>query len=181
MEAEFIHPKVLEEYDEAQVKKVFEQFGLAMYQVQCVEYQIKILLTTEYGPDIVELRQNFDQLLESMAKKTLGKLIATLLNSGRIYPTFESDLRKALKKRNWLVHDYFGERDAHLLTRNGREVMITELTALAYEFEILDRQLTSISDIWLKRLNTTLGLPDGFMEKAKQTQFEKILDEVKDL
>ncbi len=176
-----MHPKVLEEYDEMQVKNVFEKFGLAMYQVQCIEYEITILLATEYGPSITDLPQNFAQLIESMVKKTLGGLITQLLSSGSINPTFESDLREVLKKRNWLVHKYFGERDAHLLTRNGRKMMITELTALAHEFETLDQQLTSISEVWLKKLEAELGLPGDFMQKAKQSEFEKILDEVKDL
>ncbi len=119
---------------EEQVKEVYARYGLAMYQAQCVERSLAILLATEYGPGIQKItRTEYDKLLESLFKKTLGALLTELRKSGVVSLNFESDLSNALKQRNWLAHNYFWERAGHFMTIKGRSMMIEELTKNANE------------------------------------------------
>jgi hypothetical protein len=114
---------MLEEIDpeSAQIREVYARFGLAMYQSQCVEREVAILLATEYGPGIKAITQaQYSELLESLFRNTLGGLITKLIKSGQIDSNFESTLRKALTQRNWLAHNYFWERAPHFLDEKSR-------------------------------------------------------------
>lgn len=102
----------------------------------------------------------------------MGQLINELLKASIIKATFESDLRQALKQRNWLAHNYFWDRAGHLLTIKGREVMIEELTHLAHKFGILDQQLTLVSERWLQKI----GVKEDLVQDLYQKEFEKLLD-----
>ena len=91
-----------------QARDVYALFGLAVYQAQCVERELAILLTTVYGPGIRGMaRTDYDAALEDKFKKTLGGLISALRKAAVVSADFEQKLLDALAKRNWLVHPYF--------------------------------------------------------------------------
>lgn len=55
-----------------QIRDVYALFGLAIYQAQCVEREIAILLTTVHGPGIQKMtRTNYDMTLQGEFKKRL--------------------------------------------------------------------------------------------------------------
>ncbi len=90
----------MEELDpvSAQIKEVYARFGLAVYQAQCVERQIAILLATKHGPGVNRItRTQYDELLRSLFKKTFGSLANRLRKSARIPGDFERSLEKALE------------------------------------------------------------------------------------
>ena len=60
----------------------------------------------------------------------------------------ESTLMEALKKRNWLVHDYFWDRAGHFLTAEGRELMINELQDTANFLSQVAEELTIVNRAW---------------------------------
>lgn len=159
-------PMDLTEFEESQVKEVYARFGLAMYQGQCVERALAIVLATEYGPGIKKMtRTEYDQLLEKLFKKTLGGLLIELFECGRISSNFESDLRNALARRNWLAHHYFWERAPHFMTIKGRQMMIDELTEIADELNSLDQQFTEVSQEWMKNVGMPESVPHEEMKK----------------
>jgi hypothetical protein len=142
--------------DEEQIKEVYARFGLAMYQAQCVERAIAILLATEYGPGPTKItRSQYDDLLESLFKKTFGGLIAHLRKSVNVPSNFDDTLREALNKRNWLAHEYFWDRAGHFLSDKGRNIMLSELNEIIEYFSNLDQQVTEIYQAWAEKHGIT--------------------------
>ena len=139
-----------------EIREVYARYGLAMYQVQCVERQLAILLASEYGLGPRKItRSQYDQLLQSHFKKTLGGLRHHLEKAVVLPNDFEKTLRVALEKRNWLAHRYFWERAGHFVSEKGRSKMVLELQEAIDYFENLDTKLTEISDAWARRHNIT--------------------------
>ncbi|MDA8325456.1 MAG: hypothetical protein M0033_04490 [Nitrospiraceae bacterium] len=139
-----------------QIREVYARYGLAMYHAQCVERQIALLLSTEYGPGSKKItRAQYDGLLQSHFKRTLGALLCKLEKSTSLPTDFEKTLRAALEKRNWLAHKYFWERAGHFVSDKGRAKMIMELQEASDHFERLDAKLTEVTESWARRNNVT--------------------------
>jgi len=139
-----------------QIREIYARFGLAMYQAQCVERQLAILLASEYGPGPSKItRPQYDRPLQSHFERTLGGLLRPLEKSVPLPADFGNTLRIALEKRNWLAHRYFWERTGHFMSERGREKMIIELREAIDYFEKLDANLSGIADSWAKRHNIT--------------------------
>jgi hypothetical protein len=149
-----------------QIKEVYAYFGLAIYQAQCLERQLAILLSTEYGPGPKKMtRDQYDELLQSFFVKTLGSLIKHLRQSVDISDDLESILTEALKKRNWLAHHYFWEKAGQFMTEKGRIQMITELQGIADFFNSIDQQLSEITHKWADRHGITEELLQRHLEE----------------
>ncbi|MFZ3166799.1 MAG: hypothetical protein WA130_04225 [Candidatus Methanoperedens sp.] len=138
------------------IKDVYAYFGVVMYYAQCLERTTAISLATVYGPGPQKItRTQFDVLLESNFKKTLGKLIHELRNGSSISDDFESILSEALKKRNWLAHHYFWDRAQKFKTEEGQKDMKEELQEIADYFKEIDKNLTLILTNWGKKYGVT--------------------------
>lgn len=139
-----------------QIRDVYALFGLAVYQAQCVEREIGILLTTVYGPGIQKMtRTDYDTMLQGEFKKTFGGLIATLRKAAVIPGDFDQKLADALNKRNWLAHHYFWDRAGHFMTEKGRQMMMKELQEVVDQFAELDAQITKTVRAWSEKYGVT--------------------------
>jgi hypothetical protein len=144
-----------------QVKEVYARFGWAVYEAQRIERDIAVLLATRYGPNIHEIPvDTFKEMVDGLFEQTFGGLLKSLEESVRMPKEVQSRLRDALNKRNWLIHNYFWDRVGHFLTDRGRQQMIAELEALAYQFAKLDSRLQQIMRNWA-RAN---GITDEMLE-----------------
>ncbi len=163
----------MEELDpvSAQIKEVYARFGLAVYQAQCVERQIAILLATKHGPGVNRItRTQYDELLRSLFKKTFGSLANRLRKSARIPGDFERSLEKALEYRNWLTHHYFWERAGHFSTEKGRLFMIAELQEIVDFLGDLDRRSNAMVKEWSRE--------NGVNEQAFEVEIENLMQEI---
>lgn len=160
---------VLEQsHDGTQIKEVYALYGLAMYQAQCVERALAILLATEYGPKPKTITQSqWSDLLDELYGKTLGVLVNKIRQSVTIPDDFEKTLQEALEKRNWLAHRYFWDRAGYFMTSSGREKMIKELTEISSFFDQFDNQLHSIALKWTEKY--------GISQDTIDDEFEKIV------
>lgn len=150
------------------IREVYARYGLAMYQAQCVERQLAILLATEYGPGPRKItRSQYDELLQSHFDRTLGALVRELGKSISLPTDFEKMLCIALEKRNWLAHRYFWERAGHFVSSKGRDRMIEELQETIDYLERLDAKLTEVTEAWARRHNIT--------SKDLQQALEKVI------
>jgi len=156
---------LMTELDEesAQIREVYAHFGLAMYLLQCVERGIAIVLTTEYGPGIRKItRSQYDELLQSLFKQTLGTLIARLRRVTTLPNDFEARLRDVLETRNWLTHHYFWERAGKFMTQQGREAMLQELEEIRRRLEEIDAYFDGIAGAWAERHGITKETIDRY-------------------
>lgn len=152
-----------------QIREVYARFGLAMYQAQCLERTLAILMATVYGPGPQKSRRTqYDALLESNFRKTLGSFINQLRKRVSIAVDLELRLSEALEKRNWLAHNYFWERAPRFMKEEGRESMIKELQEIADYFAEIDSKLTMIVTEW--------GEKHGITEEVIQQQMETFMN-----
>lgn len=140
-------------FEARQQRETFARFGLAVFQAQCVERQVGILLATTLNPDFLrgspEERERF---FEVEFSKTLGPLVRALGEKLTLDPNLHFRMQRALELRNWLAHRYFWERPGSILTDTGREKMILELQKAADFLGELDVELTALSEDWLDRI-----------------------------
>ena len=133
--------------DSRERREVFALFGLASYHAQCLERQIGTMLSTCYSREFAAASpEQRDLIFNDHFAKTLGSLIRKLEGTIKVPPNLNQSLQAALKKRNWLMHDYFYERAAHILSSRGRHEMMSELTDLYKEFSRLDDDLDSVTE-----------------------------------
>jgi len=148
------------------VKEVYAHYGLALYQVQCVERALCILLASEKAPNVKSItKYDYDNILNTLFKNTLGGLIRKMQKDIKITDDFEKNIEKALEKRNWLTHNYFWERAGHFMTPEGRNFMLKELQEISSFFECLDNYLVKIIDEWAKKNSLTTEFLEKQMTK----------------
>lgn len=152
-----------------QRRETFARFGLAAYEAQCVERQLGILLATTLNPRFFQSSpEERDRFFDTEFAKTLGQMLTALRARTTLAPTLEPRLRQALELRNWLAHNYFGERADSILSWDGRERMISELQETADFLASVDVELTTISEQWLQRAGISKKKIEVEMEKYKR-------------
>ncbi len=156
--------EILSMSDEDQRRETFAYYGLACYQVQCVERQMAILLAITEFP-IIDPGQGveFNKYLDGSFERTFGQLL-TRIRKLDVDENVVARLNDALEKRNWLAHHYFWDRATTLLTRKGRCQMILELVDLANTFSELDDQLTRICTEWNERNGITEDVQMSYLQ-----------------
>ena len=107
-------------------------------------------------------------------------MIRDLRNTTPVPSSLDGRPRRAVDRRNWLVHSYFWDRAVELEHASGREAMIAELQQLADFFKDLDGELVAALDAWMtdhaitqQQLNAAMhevgamrGFPDTPMPKS---------------
>ncbi len=154
-------------------KEVYAHYGVAMYHAQCLERALSILLISEEMPEIkIKKLSDFDNSLDSLFTKTFGRLIKKFKKQQiDIYDDFENDISNALKKRNWVAHNYFWERVGHFATTDGRNYMVNELNEISIIFEELDKNITEITNEWYQK--------NGVKPESVKKYMEKIVNSAK--
>ena len=156
------------DHESEQVKKVFAWFGLTMYQAQCLERQLAIVLATKYGPGPTRIsREDFDHILEGLFSRTLGQLVSEVGRLAGLSRDEHERLQTALIKRNWLAHNYFWERAVQFTSESGRASMIEELQETGNSFVTLDALFTQKTIEW----GETVGITEQFIDE----ELEKLL------
>ena len=147
-----------------QVKEVYANFGLAIYQAQCLEHGlVNALVFLDLIPNrrklarsIAEWADSVDSFMDSKFEFTLGKMIRALKQVTAVPADLEGLLSVALSKRNWLAHSYFRDRAETFLTRSGRASMLVELEEVQAIFNHADTAL----DAAIKPVRLKVGLTD---------------------
>lgn len=160
-----------------QVKEVYARFGLAFYHAQVLEHGIvNALVVLDLIPSRLHLAHSrtewevaVDEFTERHFEQTMGRLLRNLRSVTVAPSDLEGLLRDALKKRNWLAHDFFRERASEFLTPNGREQMLTEVDECRSLFEAADAALEDI----VAPLRRTAGITDEMIERALQDMMPK--------
>lgn len=155
--------------ESAQIREVSARFGLAMYQVQCFERQLAIILATKYGPGPTKItRKEFDAIQERLFRRTLGQLVKEIGKLVDVNEDEKEQLKVALKKRNWLVHHYFWDRAVEFQSESGRASMVSELQEAAEYYQALDEIFTNRTKEWGETVGVTQQSMDEHMKRLLQ-------------
>jgi hypothetical protein len=152
-----------------QIKEVYARFGLAVYFAQALEHGIaNALLVVDLipkrrhlAPSKEEWAAEVDAFMDHHFEDTMGRLINSLGSIATLGVDLESLLRNALRKRNWLVHDYFRERAEVFMSNTGRQEMLKEIDECRELFQAADDSLDSI----VRPLRTSQGITDEWIER----------------
>lgn len=150
-----------------QTREVYALFGLAMFQAQCLEKQLAMVIAVS---DDSERRTawDYDACLAENFNSTFGELVTRFkeLSGGR-HKELLTQLDEAAAARNGLAHRYFWDRAVQLCSGTGRRQMLEELSNLASGFSALDERLTELGDEFMRRK----GIPN----EAVQTHVADLL------
>jgi hypothetical protein len=127
---------------------------------------MSILVASAYNPEFLRSPPGErDRYFDKEFGKTLGRLLSTLRSRVTIAENMDNRLRRALKLRNWLAHNYFWDRAHDLLHWSGRECMIDELQEVSDFLSEVDQALTRISEQWF--------LKSGGSREQLEAEFEE--------
>lgn len=151
------------------VKEVYARFGLAMYFAQVLEHGIVNALVII---DLIPSRRHLvrspeewaatvDEFMSHHFESTMGRLMRDLRSITAVPSDLEQLLRDALKKRNWLAHDFFRERSLDFMTTSGRDLMLNEVDDCRDLFKAADERLEAI----VHPLRVAAGMTDEMLAK----------------
>ena len=149
-----------------QIKEVYANFGLAMYQAHCLERQLAIILAAEYRPGPIGTTDTENgNVLEKLFSMTMGELVRKINEIGALSEDERKRLNIALKTRNRLAHRYFWDRYVEFTSASGRDSMIDELRDAADQFSILFGLFSNKEVEWEESLGVTQHLWDQHVER----------------
>lgn len=169
----------METYDEGEHNKtVYAHFGLAIYLAQCFEHGIvNALAILDLIPtrrslvhSLEEWAVSVDEFMDRHFEHTLGQMIRDLKRAASVPAELEAKLAEALKRRNWLAHDYFRERAENFMTIEGKNEMIAELESAQNLFRDADQQLEAA----IKPIRVRYGLTDERLKQCSDEMLAKV-------
>jgi hypothetical protein len=117
--------------DEDRVTDVCMFFGAAAYYAQLFEEATAQVLKTYRGlPSLQDSGIPADLDEQSLDKNTLGLLLKKLRRHFAIDAEIDGVLSQALRKRNYLMHEFFLRREKQLSSSSKRPEIIRELVQI---------------------------------------------------
>lgn len=142
--------------EEEQVKESYAYFGLAVYFAQVIEHGlVNLVLLAKKLRGEVATRADVDAVDEREFSKTLGKILHDRKAILTFDPQLEADLRKALRIRNDLCHQYFRRNAAALCTVKGRAAAIEQLKQIRDFLMDVDVRLDGLQEKFLADFGLT--------------------------
>jgi hypothetical protein len=153
------------------IRDVYAHFGVAAYHAQCFEKSLAVFLLLHGKASGATLTlQQFDADEERLWKQTMGPLIKEfrkLHKVGEGPEGAEDILENARKRRNFLMHNFFWEKESDFLSEGGRTRMINELSVFSNDMEKADSLVTAIYTGLAQELGMTDDMLAGQMAKLQ--------------
>jgi len=132
------------------VVPVFAEFGGAVHTAQRLEFGLTLLLAfaVKYDDATIE-KAAVDRLSTNDAEKTLGELWHAVKKSEYVTRAEQKKIRKAIKERNVLVHNYLVDKGELLLTPDGRVEMLADIRRIQASLRKADEIVESLVDRYL--------------------------------
>lgn len=171
----------MSQYDEdieqdkfAHNRETFARYGKAMYEAQVLEHGIVNLVATHNLKARREAGQRFspyqiEALWDAEFVKTFGKLLKVVGEALDVPTDLRELLRRALKIRNWLAHDFFRDHAYEILTTEGRRTMIGEADEAGRLFARVDEAL----ETFLKPIALKLGVTDELLQQEFENNLRR--------
>lgn len=129
--------------DSKLIEPIVLQVGAAVQDSQRLELSLSYITTLLVDLNAGALSDpEFEWTMESLGKKTLGRLISAIREFMDLDNEATQVLKEALSSRNFIIHHFFQERSELFLTSDGRKNALSEVRtkrkAMIRAFEILD-------------------------------------------
>lgn len=127
-------------------KKVYAHAGLALYFAQVLECGVVNAMLIARMPEHEHVtRAEFDAFEARQFEKTLGAMLRAMRRYVTVPPDVDTLLNDALRKRNWLAHQFFREFADHFMNRKGRDEMLAWLEDAESVFKRADKELEALT------------------------------------
>ena len=156
------------EIDNCCEKETYAFYGFAAYCSQLVEHAaINLALVLQLPEVNLISKEAFDEIYDSLNKKTFGQLLKTAKKLITISDNNESLLKEALEARNYLAHHFFKEHAENFISNTGKHEMKKELQSIITKLNKADVLLTEIyTPLWVKY---------GITEEVIENDYNKLL------
>jgi hypothetical protein len=152
------------------IKNVYAKFGLAIYFAQVLEHGlVNALLILDLIParhHLARSRAEWERDIDSFTNRhfetTMGTMMRNLRSITNIDSKLESLLRDALRKRNWLAHNFSAKGQWEFLSDEGREQMLREVDECRGLFERADAALEAA----VEPVRIKAGITDEYWRKS---------------
>ena len=153
-------------------KEIYAFFGLAAYLAQVVEHgALSLAVILRISVPKRATRRVFDELYNSLSKRTLGRLLAACKKDLVLAEEDQKLLSKALDLRNRLTHHFFREHAINFAFAAGRETMMRELQEAISVLSDADDLLTRVYIPLGEKFGLTQNFIDqqlAYMQRADQ-------------
>lgn len=156
------------EIDNCCEKETYAFYGFAAYCSQLVEHSaINLALVLQLPEVNLISKGTFDEVYDSLNKKTFGQLLNMAKKLTEISENNESLLKEALESRNYLAHHFFKNHAENFISNTGKHEMKRELQSIIKKLNIADILLTEIyTPLWVKY---------GITEEVIENDYKKLL------
>lgn len=132
------------------VVPVLAEFGGAVHIAQRLEFGLTLLLAFAVKFDDATIgKSTVERLATNDAEKTLGELWHAVKKSEYVTRAEQKKIRKAIKERNILVHNYLIDKGELLLTQEGRSEMLADIQRMQALLRKADEIVESLVDRYL--------------------------------
>jgi len=161
MSIEEPHSKNPDEPASELIREMYARFGLAYYHSEVLHRGLCILSALSDQPEKeLVTRLRIEECLAHAFSLTFGIIITELKE--KIPAELSTELDEACKKRNFLAHHFWYERN-HLMFRTADvEHLISELGEYSDLFCLLNEQISKLTS----RYNQRIGLTDQVLEES---------------
>jgi hypothetical protein len=171
----------------ADLTELFAYFGRAVYMANVLETALaQTLLQVEYmtrvraeyvrtkGKDFDRKKHEdeFDTYFEEQLSKTMGQLGKLVKAFPDLSDELKGRIEEAIKRRNFLIHDYWREAGYMFETEDGRAKMIAELSNDIDTFEKLAQDIMEAT----KPVRARLGISEETLNERVEDRMADLMD-----
>lgn len=147
--------------EDQQIKHCYALFGVAVYSAQCLEAELLNLLVALRVSRRIKLEEHtVDSLQDFYSRKTMGVLIAALMELENLHEDEVRLINEALDRRNKLIHGFWFERVFKFGKRDSRRELCVEII----EFRNCLQSADSLLQNRTSRIFASLGLTDEMIK-----------------
>lgn len=169
----------------ANLTELFAHYGRAVYMANVVETAFaQTLLQVEFMTGIREEfirtkgknfdRQKYEDDFDTYFDKQLSRTMGELARRVGEFPDFGDELKgrinDAIKRRNFLIHDYWRETSMSIMTEDGRTEMIDELSEDSERFDKLAKDIHEAT----KPVRRKLGIKEEVLDERVENQMANL-------
>lgn len=161
------------ENEDGQHKIIYSYFGLLIYQIQCLEETMSIMLWTnkifkKKQKNKTDLRKIIDKIEKS--EKTLGNFINEISQNYNLPEKVSSDLKIILDKRNFIVHSYFKVEIHKMISDLGRREILEYFCNTIDDIRLMDNHLKKYYTKYTDALGLTKEKIESIIEEIRKEE-----------
>ena len=170
------------------LKDVYAQFGLTFSHACSVEAALaNVILASDFVKSVIteskkagkpiytleECSQRFDDFMAKQHERMMGKLVGGIKGLVELDEALKNRVDEALRRRNYLTHDFWRERGGEVISRKRRSIVLKDLIADQEFFEQLAKDLEEVANSEVAKLGLDAeGLRTRVDEGVRKLQQE---------